>query len=53
MGKDYYKILGVAKNADDEALRKAYRASPARRLPAGARCCSRRRRRAAAAASRS
>ncbi|KAF0473741.1 dnaJ-like subfamily B member 13-like [Gigaspora margarita] len=25
MGKDYYKILGVDKNADDEELKKAYR----------------------------
>jgi len=25
MGKDYYQILGVSKNADDEALKKAYR----------------------------
>jgi len=25
MGKDYYKILNVDKNADDEALKKAYR----------------------------
>jgi DnaJ family protein B protein 4 len=25
MGKDYYKILGVGKDADDEALKKAYR----------------------------
>ena len=24
--KDYYKILGVDKNADDAALKKAYRA---------------------------
>jgi curved DNA-binding protein CbpA len=25
MGKDYYKILGVGKDADDDALKKAYR----------------------------
>lgn len=25
MGKDYYKILEVDKNADDEQLKKAYR----------------------------
>ncbi|CAG8765198.1 3333_t:CDS:2, partial [Racocetra fulgida] len=25
MGKDYYKILGVDKNADEEELKKAYR----------------------------
>jgi hypothetical protein len=25
MGKDYYKTLGVSKNADDEELKKAYR----------------------------
>lgn len=25
MGKDYYKILGVAKDADKAALKKAYR----------------------------
>ena len=25
MGKDYYKILGVAKDADATALKKAYR----------------------------
>lgn len=25
MGKDYYQILGVAKDADEEALKKAYR----------------------------
>lgn len=25
MGKDYYAILGVPKNADDDAIKKAYR----------------------------
>ena len=25
MGRDFYKILGVARDADDEALKKAYR----------------------------
>jgi DnaJ-class molecular chaperone len=25
MGRDYYKILGVPRDADDEALKKAYR----------------------------
>jgi DnaJ-domain-containing protein 1 len=25
MGKDYYKILGVSKDADDDAIKKAYR----------------------------
>ena len=25
MGQDYYNILGVGKDADDEALKKAYR----------------------------
>jgi DnaJ-class molecular chaperone len=25
MGKDYYSILGVARDADDDALKKAYR----------------------------
>lgn len=25
MGKDYYKLLGIAKDADDEAIKKAYR----------------------------
>lgn len=25
MGKDYYKILGVERDADDDALKKAYR----------------------------
>jgi DnaJ family protein B protein 4 len=24
-GKDYYKLLGVAKDADDESLKKAYK----------------------------
>jgi hypothetical protein len=27
-GKDYYKILGVPKNCDDSALKKAYRKVP-------------------------
>lgn len=25
MGKDYYKILGVSKDADDDAIKKAYK----------------------------
>ena len=25
MGKDYYKILGVSKDADDDTIKKAYR----------------------------
>jgi curved DNA-binding protein CbpA len=25
MAKDYYKILGVAKDADDDTIKKAYR----------------------------
>ena len=25
MGKDYYAILGIAKDADEEAIKKAYR----------------------------
>ena len=25
MGKDYYSILGVPRDADDEAIKKAYR----------------------------
>jgi len=33
MGKDYYKILGVSKNADDNEIRKAYRKAAVRWHP--------------------